>query len=72
MVARGPATFVFDMPNSGVGYAIYVRLVARQAPLILPEYQIKTDWDDQIALVQIDERGPTCKRVGWNTHEARY
>ena len=52
------------MPNSGVGYAIYVSLVARQAPLILPEYQIKTDWDDQIALVQIDERGPTCK-LGW-------
>lgn len=64
MVARGPATFVFDMPNSGVGYAIYVRLVARKAPLILPEYQIKTDWDDQIALVQIDEGGPTCK-LGW-------
>ena len=60
-VARSPASVAFDLPNAGVGYAICLRLVALQSPLILPHYQITTVWDDEISLLNFDERSPICK-----------
>ncbi|MGH9642686.1 MAG: hypothetical protein ACRD3Q_09685, partial [Terriglobales bacterium] len=63
-VAGGPASSAVDLPNGGVGYAIYVRLVAMRRGLILPHYRITTEWDGQISLLLFDERGPICK-LGW-------
>ena len=46
----------------GVGYAIYVRLVARQAPLILPQYEIKltgtirSPWCKSMSAAQLQAR----------------
>ena len=63
-VAGGPASGAFDLPNGGVGYAIYLRLVARRSRLILQDFEITTQWDDRISLLSVDECGPVCK-LGW-------
>ncbi len=66
-VATSPASVAFDLPNAGVGYAIYLRLVARQSALVLPHYQVTTKWDDEISLLNVDEHSPIC-RLGWMTY----
>ena len=48
-----------DLANAGVGYAICIRLVARQPRLILPHYEITTEWDHQISVLNFDE-GRIC------------
>ena len=55
-VAPGPASMAVDLGNTGVGYAICTRLVARQPRLILPHYEITTEWDHQISILNFDER----------------
>ena len=53
---------VFDLTNGGVGYyAVRLRLIARRPGVILLEYAITSDFDDQILLLNIDERNPFCK-----------
>ncbi|MGH9544340.1 MAG: hypothetical protein ACRD23_03910 [Terriglobales bacterium] len=67
MVARGPASSAFDLPNAGTGYAIYLRLVSRRSRLILPYHRLTAKWDSEIALVDFDEDNPICK-LGWLTY----
>jgi hypothetical protein len=55
-VAPGPASMAVDLANAGVGYAICIRLIARQPRLILPHYEITTEWDQQISILDFDER----------------
>jgi hypothetical protein len=66
-VAGGPATGAFDLPNAGVGYAIFLRLVALRSGLTVPHYRITTKWDNQISLLHFDECSPICK-LGWFTY----
>src|SRR6266404_7419069 len=63
-VAEGPASTAFRMPNFGIGYAIYVRMVATGARLSLLHCQVRTAWDDQIALLNVEERDKIV-RFGW-------
>ena len=63
VVAGPPASLVCDLPSAGVGYVILVRLVARWRVSLL-DCQITTQYDDQIALENFDERTPLC-RFGW-------
>jgi len=65
-VAGSPATFVFDLPSDGVGYAIFLRLVARKYPLIVSHCKIATSWDNQIVLLNFDQESPIF-RLGWQT-----
>jgi hypothetical protein len=65
-VAASPATFVFDLPTGGVGYAIFLRLVARKCPLILSHCKIATSWDNQIVLMNFDQES-LIFRLGWLT-----
>jgi len=53
---------VFELRSGGTGYyAVRLRLVARRAGVILPDYDITSDWDDQILLLNIEEGNPLCK-----------
>jgi hypothetical protein len=56
---------VFELRSGGTGYyAIWLRLVAKRAGVILLDYDITSDWDDQILLLNIDVGNPRCK-LGW-------
>ena len=69
-VARSPASIAFDLPNGGVGYAICLRLVARQAPLVIQHCQITSEWDNQISMSNFNDRSPIC-RLGWLTYSRK-
>jgi hypothetical protein len=56
---------VFDLSSGGIGYyAVWLRLVAMRPRIILPDYDITSDFDDQILLLNIDERNPVCQLGG--------
>lgn len=69
-VARSPASIAFDLPHGGVGYAICLRLVARQAPLVIQHCQITSEWDNQISMSNFNDRSPIC-RLGWLTYSQK-
>jgi len=61
-VVGGPASFIFNLPNGLAGYAIWMRLVSRRPGLILPEqFEVTTEFDDQIVLECFDLGGPMCQ-----------
>jgi hypothetical protein len=57
---------VFELSSGGIGYyAVWSRLVARRPGVILPDYDITSAFDDQILLLNVDERNPVCKLGGF-------
>jgi hypothetical protein len=63
-IGAGPPweNMLFDVRSGGVAYyAVWLRMVARRSRVILTDYEMTTDWDDQILLLNIDERKPFCK-----------
>jgi hypothetical protein len=46
---------VWDRPNGAICYAVYLRMFANQSGLVYPDFDIETDWDDQIFLEGVDE-----------------
>ena len=63
-IGAGPPweNMLFNVRSGGVAYyAIWLRMVARRSRVILTDYEMTTDWDDQILLLNIDERKPFCK-----------
>jgi hypothetical protein len=60
-----PESLVFEIRRGAVGYAIWVRIVARQAGLILTNCRVTTTWDDQILLKNFDAERTPFRKLGW-------
>src|SRR5580704_8911406 len=69
IVLAGPAeNIVFETPNGGFVYAVLARWVAVRSGLIVVDWNLNTDYDDQIVPCSDSDRG-TVYRLG--RHEYR-
>jgi hypothetical protein len=61
-VVGGLETLIFNLPSGLAGYAIWLRMVAKSSGVILPEeFEITTEFDEQIELECFDRGGPYCQ-----------
>jgi hypothetical protein len=60
VVARGGGSMVIESSNGGVHYAVWVRLVARYACMLLG-CRVTTKWDSDISLNSYDDQALLCR-----------
>src|SRR5215468_11532088 len=59
IIIAPPNSTVFDWPNSGAGYAIWVRLLSHKR-CALEDCGLAVPWDDDIVIQSPDESEPRC------------
>ena len=64
LVAGTGENTVFETRSGGVAYAVFARLVAVRPGLVLTDWGLSTDYDEQIVPESFDTRKPVCKLGG--------
>ena len=65
IVVGGPAeNMVFESATGGIHYAVLVRLVVERSGMILTDWDLSINYDDQIVPESFDDRDPVWKLGG--------